>query len=65
MPGADVCRSVMQQLAQRENWRIGDWVYDGRKSIYAPHRYLPQKSEYEVCAPALIKLNSKPLTPKP
>ena len=50
LPG--VCRLVMQQLAQRENWRIGDWVYDGRKSIYSPNRYLPQRSEYEVCASA-------------
>ena len=48
----------MQQLAQRENWRIGDWVYDGRKSIYSPQRYLPQKSEYEVSASALMNLKT-------
>ena len=26
---------------------------------------LPQKSEYEVCAPALINLNPEPLNPEP
>jgi len=43
----------MQEVASQQNWPIGSWAYDGRKNIYAPSRFLPQRSQYEVSPPLL------------
>ena len=42
------CRLVIKQLAQTERWERGEFAYDGRKNIYSPRKFLPQRSQYEV-----------------
>jgi len=43
-----VRRQVMQELSTQQKWPLGSWAYDGRKNIYSPSRFLPQRSQYEV-----------------
>eukprot|EP00955_Chlamydomonas_euryale_P048217 353906-Chlamydomonas_euryale.AAC.5 len=36
------CRAVMREVAKQLRWPTG-WAYDGRKSMFAPSRIVPQQ----------------------
>ena len=39
----------MAQLAKDQQWRPGQWAFDGRKNIYSPDQFLPKEERsYQV-----------------